>query len=40
MSGLAPASAAIRVHSRPIGPGPNTTTQSPGRIVEFTHIDW
>ena len=38
ISGLAPASAAIRAHSRPIGPGPRTTTASPGRIVEFTHI--
>ena len=38
ISGSAPASAAMRAHSRPIGPGPSTTTASPGRIVEFTHI--
>ena len=33
ISGCAPESAAIRAHSRPIGPGPSTTTESPGRMV-------
>ena len=28
----------MRAHSRPMGPGPRTTTASPGRIVEFMHI--
>ena len=38
MSGLAPDSAAMRAHSSPMGPGPSTTTQSPGWIVAFPHI--
>ena len=33
-------SAAIRVHSRPMGPGPMTTTKSPGAMRELTHITW